>query len=211
LKIIAHRGFWLDPSEKNTSIAFVRALENGFGIETDFRDLNGDLVVSHDLPGDDVMPISELVHLFKSTCNDGLMALNIKADGLQLLVKKMVECSGMKNYFAFDMSVPDMRGYFSEGIPTFTRLSEYEQTPSFLDLSIGVWLDAFESQWYDIELINHLIKKNKQIAIVSSELHGRPHHNLWSFLKANQLHQNSLVSICTDFPLNAKEYFNVEN
>ena len=209
MQIIAHRGFWLDPSEKNTSIAFTRALENGFGIETDFRDLNGKLVVSHDLPEDSMMTIDTFVNLYVANCGVGLMALNIKADGLQALVKKLVKDSGMKNYFVFDMSVPDMRGYFSEEIPTFTRLSEYEQSPSFLDKSIGVWLDAFESQWYDIQIINDLLGKNKQVAIVSSELHGYPHHNLWKFLKENQLHQNSLIALCTDFPLDAKEYFNV--
>ena len=99
----------MHPAEKNTSIAFTRALENGFGIETDFRDLNGDLVVSHGLPRGDAMPIREFVNLYAATRNDGLMALNIKADGLQSLVKKMAEDLGMQNYFAFDMSVPDMR------------------------------------------------------------------------------------------------------
>ena len=208
MQIIAHRGFWLDPSEKNTSVAFTRALENDFGIETDFRDLDGELVVSHDLPRADAMPIGQFISLYAASCNDRLMALNIKADGLQPLIKKMVEDSGMQNYFAFDMSVPDMRGYFSEGIPTFTRLSEYEQSPSFLDKSMGVWLDAFEGDWYDYPIIKGLLEKNKRVAIVSSELHGRPHHNLWTFLKTNQLHQNLLISLCTDFPLEAKEYFN---
>lgn len=211
MQIIAHRGFWLSPMEKNTSIAFTRALENGFGIETDFRDFNGGLVISHDLPKGDAMSIREFINLYAATPNDGLMALNIKADGLGSLVKKMAQDLGLLNYFAFDMSVPDMRRYFSEGIPTFTRLSEYEQTPAFLDKSAGVWLDAFEGEWYDIQVINNLIKKNKQIAIVSSELHGRPRNNLWAFLKANQLHKNSFISICTDFPLEAKEYFNVKN
>lgn len=209
MQIIAHRGFWLDPSEKNTSIAFARALENGFGIETDFRDLNGELVISHDLPGDDAMPIGDFVSLYATACNDVLMALNIKADGLQSLVKKMVEDSGMENYFVFDMSVPDMRGYFSEGIPTFTRLSEYEQSPAFLDKSTGFWLDAFEGKWYDLPIINSLLEKNKQIVIVSPELHGRTHRELWGFVKKNHLHQNPLISLCTDFPLEAREYFYV--
>jgi hypothetical protein len=35
IKIIAHRGFWYKPEEKNTLAAFERALQNGFGIETD--------------------------------------------------------------------------------------------------------------------------------------------------------------------------------
>ena len=49
-RVIAHRGFWLRPDEKNTPTAFARALSEGFGIETDFRDLGGDLVISHHPP-----------------------------------------------------------------------------------------------------------------------------------------------------------------
>ncbi|MDR1148515.1 MAG: hypothetical protein LBK66_07780 [Spirochaetaceae bacterium] len=48
MNIIGHRGFWITESEQNTEAAFRRALENGFGIETDFRDCGGNLVISHD-------------------------------------------------------------------------------------------------------------------------------------------------------------------
>jgi glycerophosphoryl diester phosphodiesterase len=54
MKIIAHRGMWFNKHEQNTLVAFERALENGFGIETDFRDFNGSLVISHDLPLENV-------------------------------------------------------------------------------------------------------------------------------------------------------------
>ncbi|WP_255536823.1 hypothetical protein [Polynucleobacter sp. 86C-FISCH] len=199
----------MNPSEKNTSIAFARAFECGFGIETDFRDLNGRLVVSHDVPGSDALSIEDFITLYKATTNPGLMALNIKADGLQWLVKEMVKASGMKDYFVFDMSVPDMREYFSNGIPVFTRLSEYETPPAFLNASAGVWLDAFENEWYDIQVLNDLLKKKKLVAIVSPELHGRDHNYLWEFLKSNQLFKNPLISLCTDFPMEAKEYFHV--
>jgi glycerophosphoryl diester phosphodiesterase len=49
-RILAHRGYWLEPGEKNSLSAFRRAFEGGFGIETDIRDLDGELVVSHDPP-----------------------------------------------------------------------------------------------------------------------------------------------------------------
>lgn len=66
INIIAHRGYWLNPSEKNTTLAFSRALQYGFGIETDFRDFDGALVVSHDPPSASSMKISELVHLYQN-------------------------------------------------------------------------------------------------------------------------------------------------
>jgi hypothetical protein len=136
------------------------------------------------------------------------MALNIKSDGLYLLVKKLIAESGMANCFVFDMSVPDTRGYLAEQIPVFTRLSEYETAPAFFNQSRGVWLDAFVSEWYDATVIRNLLDSHKEVAIVSPELHRRPHLNLWHFLKENNFHQNDLVSLCTDFPLEAKEYFN---
>lgn len=48
--ILAHRGYWLYKEEENTLDAFQRAYENGFGIETDVRDYNEQLVISHNIP-----------------------------------------------------------------------------------------------------------------------------------------------------------------
>lgn len=206
--ILAHRGYWLVESEKNTSLAFSRALEHGFGIETDFRDLNGSLVISHDVPMGSAMKIEEFIDVYKKTPVLAPIALNIKSDGLYLLIKDLVVKSCITNYFVFDMSVPDTRGYLAQQIPVFTRLSEYEDSPVFFDQSRGVWLDAFESEWYDPIIIKELLDMNKHVAIVSPELHGRAHLKLWSLLKENDFHQNEFVSLCTDFPLAAKEYFN---
>lgn len=208
IKIIAHRGYWLKESEKNTTESFIRALQNGFGIETDFRDLNGQLVVSHNVPVDGALKVEKFIDICKGMPISAPIALNIKSDGLHSLVKKLIAESGLSNYFIFDMSVPDARGYLAEQMPVFTRLSEFETTPVFFDQSQGVWLDAFEWEWYDAEVIQNLLDKGKQVAIVSPELHRRPHLELWDLLRRSRLHQNALVSICTDFPLDAKDYFN---
>jgi hypothetical protein len=208
VQIIAHRGFWIEESEKNTSVAFSRAFEWGFGVETDFRDLNGHLVVSHDMPIEGAMKIEEFVKLYKKIPVIAPIALNIKSDGLYSLIKKLIIDTGMRNYFVFDMSVPDTRGYLTHQIPVFTRLSEYETAPAFFEQSRGVWLDAFESEWYDDGDIKSLLDSNKEVSIVSPELHGRPHLGVWSMLKDNNFHHHELVSLCTDFPLVAKEYFN---
>lgn len=50
IKILAHRGFWKEETEKNTKIAFERAFNSGFGIETDLRDIKGEIVISHNMP-----------------------------------------------------------------------------------------------------------------------------------------------------------------
>jgi hypothetical protein len=207
LNIIAHRGYWLNASEKNTTLAFSRALQHGFGIETDFRDFDGGLVVSHDPPSASSMKISEFVNLYRDQPVAAPMALNIKSDGLHELVSDLIQQAKFKNAFVFDMTVPDMRGYINNKTATFTRLSEYERHPALLESCNGVWLDAFNSEWYDKGIITNLLNQNKQVAIVSSELHGRPYASQWDLIKGNHFHQSSLISICTDFPMQAKEFF----
>lgn len=127
------------------------------------------------------------------------LALNIKADGLQIKLKYNIE-----NYFVFDMSVPDGIQYLKQNIKSFTRESEYEKIPSFYDESSGVWLDEFQGHWINKEVIEKHIKNNKQICIVSPDLHKREYKNEWKHYKEieNELGINNLM-ICTE------EFFNV--
>ena len=46
--ILAHRGLWQNVAAKNSISSIKLALVNGFGLETDIRDLDGELVISHD-------------------------------------------------------------------------------------------------------------------------------------------------------------------
>lgn len=211
MEIIAHRGYWVDSEEKNTLIAFIRALENGFGIETDLRDLDGGLVISHDIPTASAIRVAEFIEIYQAHPVSAPIALNIKSDGLHGLIDELITDAKFKSVFVFDMAVPDMLGYLKNHIPTFTRLSEYEPHPVFLKDCSGVWLDAFESEWYGIEKINSLLNQRKKISIVSPELHGRPHLALWNLIRAHNFHRNNLTSICTDFPMQAKEYFYVQD
>ena len=205
--ILSHRGLWKSDSEKNSLLSFQRSFELGFGVETDVRDYLGDLVISHDIGNTDCILLSDFFDLYASYSTNLLLALNIKADGLQSKFVSLVNKFDISNYFVFDMAVPDMRGYLQSKTPAFTRLSEYEPHPAFLGACKGVWLDAFESEWYSADTISFLLNQKKEIAIVSPELHGRSHLPLWGLIKAHDFHRNDLVSMCTDFPMEAKEYF----
>ena len=76
IEIIAHRGWWKVEDEKNTKIAFERAFDNGFGIETDLRDIKGEIVISHNMPKGNEMSFEDLLKLLDS--RDLTLALNIK-------------------------------------------------------------------------------------------------------------------------------------
>ena len=82
MRILSHRGFWLEPAEKNTMAAFRRSFELGFGTETDIRDSAGKLVISHDIPAGSEPTLVDVLDLMRATGCTGPLALNIKADGL---------------------------------------------------------------------------------------------------------------------------------
>lgn len=207
MKIISHRGFWKSDSEKNTLIAFKRSFDHGFGIETDLRDFNGNIVVSHDIPGPTSLSIDNFFKLY-SKYKDLILALNIKSDGLQdLLNEKLIEY-GISNYFVFDMSVPDLINYSNKNITFFTRVSEFEKDLPMFEKSNGIWLDSFNENWFSAKKIKEFIDMNKKVAIVSSELHGRSKTKLWSILKKSKLNMSEKLILCTDYPDEAISFFN---
>jgi hypothetical protein len=206
--ILSHRGYWKDKDEKNLPISFERSFKLDFGTETDIRDYNGELVISHDIADENCMSVRDVFEIYNKYDNTLPLALNIKADGLQTKLKEFLEEYNIKNYFVFDMSVPDGLGYLKQNIKAFTRESEYEKVPSFYDEACGVWLDEFQGHWIDKETIEKHVKNNKQICIVSPDLHKREYKKEWQHYKKieKELGINNLM-ICTDFPEEAKEFF----
>lgn len=129
-EILSHRGYWKEANEKNLPIAFEQSFSIGFGTETDIRDYKGELVISHDIADKKCISVKEIYTKHDSTLP---LALNIKADGLQIKLKELLQKYKIKNYFVFDMSVPDGLQYLKHNIKSFTRESEYEKVPSFYD------------------------------------------------------------------------------
>ena len=132
-------------------------------------------------------------------------ALNIKADGLAHKVREACIRHQVKEWFVFDMSVPDTRQHLQVGCPVYSRMSEVEQVPIWIEDAVGIWLDAFNSEWFNTDLIAHFLARGKKICIVSSELHQRDPMNLWKTLQEFSKEKNLLL--CTDWPERAKAYF----
>lgn len=195
--ILAHRGWWRTPPEKNTPDAILRAYEAGYGVETDVRDHNGELVLAHDPPrGEGLTPFEWVVAEFVRAGQPGALAINIKADGLHEPLLAMLTHHGVERAFVFDMAVPDALGYLARGVRTFTRHSEIEPLPAFYERAHGVWMDCFEGDWIGEADIRAHINAGKQVALVSPELHGRNHlaaWRAWAEIDAPYM-------VCTDFP-----------
>jgi hypothetical protein len=171
------------------------------------RDLNGAVVISHDPPERGVRSLEEFLTGYAARGAGTPLALNIKSYGLQDTITKAVGKYRVRNFFVFDMSVPDSLHYFHAGLPVFVRVSEYEGETPLLERAVGVWLDAFESEWWTLDTVRSLHSRGKVIAIVSPELHKRPHEALWRTLKKLEREVRDGLMLCTDFPDAASESF----
>jgi glycerophosphoryl diester phosphodiesterase len=205
MKYLAHRGIWNSDEGKNSKHSIVLSLSSGFGIETDIREFNGQLVISHDIADHKSINLASL-EIPKLNHNQ-LLAWNVKADGLIPLIKSTFDERVLKFSVFFDMSVPETLQYCKHNLPYLVRLSEYESLNNLYNEAKGVWIDSFHCQWYDSKELDKILSNNKIVVIVSPELHKRDHLDLWQFLKEHGLHLNDKVYLCTDYPKLAKEFF----
>ena len=208
MEIISHRGFWTKEEEKNTTKAFIRAFENGFGVETDIRDLNRKLVISHDPPCGASLLFESFAQIYeKYSYNRSTISINIKADGLHELVRIILEKYNVKNYFVFDMSGPDTLNYIDTGLTVFSRQSEIELDPICYERISGVWVDCFYREWIEKKQIYRHLNAGKKVCLVSPELHRRSHIPFWKFIKTAKLNIDDKIMLCTDYPNEAKDFF----
>ena len=220
MQILAHRGLWKRNIDKNSMNSFILSFKENIGIETDLRDFNGDIVISHDPVDDnkDIILFEDLLKFYKKYKSEEMLALNIKSDGIILKAENLLNKFEIKNYFFFDMSIPELVSAHRHNIKKiFCRNSEYESSEKVLNLTTGVWIDSFDG--IHRNLINSLLyylNKNKKIAIVSPELHRKDHklmYDCWEGIKFSDIPKNSkeFIMLCTDNPLLAREFFKNDN
>ncbi len=158
------------------------------------------------MASENCLKLEDFFKLYKKYNTNLPLALNIKADGLQNLLKKLIEKYEITNYFIFDMSVPDALLYIDLNFNVFTRQSEYEKEHK----ACGVWMDEFYSHWIDKNIIKKHINNGKLICIVSPELHKREFKKEWKEYKQieKDLQIQEQLMICTDYPDEARRFFN---
>lgn len=210
LEILAHRGWWDHLDERNSPQALKRAFAAGLGIETDLRDCAGEIVIAHDPPTPATIRwrLHDLLEAYATAGRPGTLALNIKADGLTTAVMAQLKTFGVDRYLVFDMSIPDMLQWLQAGARVFCRQSEYEPAPSLLDRSQGVWLDAFNRDWFEASVLAAHLNAGRKVAIVSPELHQRDPAVVWATLAS--FNQASIL-LCTDRVADARRIFHGPN
>ena len=208
MNIIAHRGYWLEESEKNSLKAIEKAFKNGYGIETDIRDYKGELVISHNIADDSCPKLKEVFDIYKSFDSNTPLALNVKADGIQDLLEKQLKEYEIKNYFMFDMSIPEMVVYNDRNFKFFTRNSDIEKECVLYEKACGVWVDAFYND-RDIETaIKTHLKNSKKVSLISPEIHKKEKDEVWKMLQKTGISNEERFYLCTDLPKEAEDFLN---
>jgi glycerophosphoryl diester phosphodiesterase len=204
IKLIAHRGIWEIEEEKNSLVAFKKALEKNIHIETDIRDYNGKVHISHDpiINNSNLISLENLLNLHKSLNSKSLLFLNVKSDGLYHLIDSNNEIILKFSYF-FDMSFPELIQYDKHGFNYLLRISEFESTPNKKLNFKGFWIDSFKNLNWFFES-KSIFLSNKIYAFVSPDLHKFDYLNFWKQLKSID---NNLL-LCTDHINEARSFFN---
>jgi glycerophosphoryl diester phosphodiesterase len=220
--ILAHRANLEGPNPKleNSLEATQRALEMGFGIETDLRrDADRQFYISHDLqprtPENDFGLFSELFQKF----SDRVVAMNVKELGYEKDLIGLQTSGAMGRhsfYFDFELLEPATPGRTqkmlralagNDNVGMASRLSDRNE-PLDQCLSIPahvVWADEFDSFWLTREHIEAVHAAKRQVYAISPEIHG--------FKKTEQLQrwrefkEWGIDGLCTDDALEARAFF----
>ena len=81
-------------SHRVNTISHLKKVDNNFGVEIDIRTYNNNLILQHDPFVD-----GELFEKWLQFYNHGTLVLNIKEEGIEFLVKKLLDKFKIKNFF----------------------------------------------------------------------------------------------------------------
>ena len=223
MKILAHRGNIEGPqaNTENTIAACRRALELGFGLETDLRRTSdGVFYISHDpLSNAQCVPLEEFAPVFRRH-PDNVIAVNVKELGYEHeLVRLNAERAfGQRAfYFDFELLEPETPGEAQRSItrmpggvdtPMAARISDRgEPVSRCLEIpSHTVWADEFDDFWIDESVLRPVKEAGRKIYVISPELHGSSRDEM--FERWRTILAWGVEGVCTDFALEADEFFN---
>ena len=170
------------------------------GIEVDLHGFGKRIVVNHD-------PFVKSVDFFKwlNHYNHKILFVNIKEEGIESDVLKILNKKNISNFVLFDVSFPFIYKLLNKNQRKLAlRISKFEAFDGFLKLKIKpkwVWIDLFEDT-IPLSKKNYMhLRKNKiKIIIVSPELHGRNVDNIKKIKSQIKRKNFNIDAVCTKVP-----------
>ena len=143
-----------------------------YGVEIDLRDYQDKIILQHD-PFKD----GECFEEYLKNYNHGTMILNIKSEGIEPAVLKLIKKYNVRDYFFLDCSFPMINRLNSKGERNIAlRFSEFEGLDTIRLMSQKVdwiWIDCFTKLPITSENYKILKNLNYKLCLVSPELQNQ--------------------------------------
>ena len=181
--LIANGGLHNSSYQRNSLEALELALVKGYGINTEIRLFEDELVIQNET-FDKPLPLSLLLTIWEKT-TDLELALKVKMDGLAPMLNEVFSQYTLRNdFFFYGMNTTEELIYENNLLPLAYRLSDREPITRFVSLPSRIWLDSFTP----LELLAMLPEKDrdsvlKQTYLLSSEIYKKDPTTLWEVIK----------------------------
>lgn len=152
------------------TISKLKKAPTSYGVEIDIRSYNSKLILSHDpfIKGEG---FENWLKFYKHS----FLIINIKEEGLEPEIIKILKRFKLKNYFFLDQSFPFIIKYANLlNKNSAIRFSDYECFETVLSSKRKVswiWVDFFNNFPLNLKNINSLKNTKLKICLVSPELH----------------------------------------
>ena len=180
----------------------LRSIPKKYGVEIDIRSYKDQLVLHHDPFVKDAETFHDWINHFEHES----IILNVKEEGLEEKLIKIMKDYEIDKYFFLDQSFPFLVKYANKGhSKSAIRFSEFESIDTVLSLEgkiEWVWVDYF-SQFPLKKKESYLLhNKGFNICLVSPELQGfNPEVEIIKL--QNSIKNNDIIfdTVCTKYPL----------
>lgn len=178
----------------------LNSIDKTYGVEIDIRSYKEDLVVVHD-PFQVGLTLIEWLQNY----HHAFVIFNIKEEGLENSLIKILREYNIKDYFLLDVSFPATIDLIRNKESRIAiRVSDYESVETAFNLSgkaRWIWVDLFKDVFpLSYQEVKKLRALGYSFCLVSPELWGRSKESI-NTIRQDMLSQNiSVEAVCTKFP-----------
>lgn len=170
------------------SVELLNKVPHRFGIEIDIRSIGRDLILQHD-----PYQKGELLSIWLDSYRHKTLILNVKEEGLESELIKLMNSKGIDDYFFLDQSFPFIvKSFKSLEKRCAVRVSEFESIETAINVSgriNWIWVDCFSHFPLNKNEALRLKDAGFKLCLVSPELHG---------VKADEVIKQFIVAIKED-------------
>jgi hypothetical protein len=181
------------------SVKKLKKIDNNHGIEIDVRSFNKNLILNHD-----PFKNGDLLKNWVKFYNHKLLIVNIKEEGLEYQILKILNKYKIKNYFFLDQTFPFLVKFSHRMKKNCAfRLSDYESISTIKkikDKIKWVWIDFFENFYFDKKDFEFLKKNELKICLVSPELKNLSSKKIKIMKNIIKKNNIKVDAICTKKP-----------